>query len=274
MPVALLVLAALLALAAPSEQFDRAKLAYERNEYSRVIALVKPLLYPSIQLSSQEQVAEAHRLLGIALFKTHDEASAEKEFAILLNNNPDFHLDRLVDGVEVAQFVDQMRRRMEDELKRAKQLEQTRQEEERKRKQKEEEERRHRIQYVDREVRIIEHSYFVNFLPFGAGQLQNGQHQKGYALMISEGVLLAGSVGLWIAKQELYPDGKVHTPSQSESAATALQVARITTGGVFLGLWALGVWDALHHYVPTTKVYVPAPMPLQSGLGLEWNGRF
>ena len=54
-----------------------------------MIALVRPLLYPSIQLASSEQVTEAHRLLGIACFKTRDEAGAEHEFGILLSNNPE-----------------------------------------------------------------------------------------------------------------------------------------------------------------------------------------
>src|SRR5262249_23916871 len=224
-------LALLVALlgSAPSEQFDRARIAYEKNDYGRVIALVRPLLYPAIQLSSSEQVAEAHRLLGIAFFKTRDETSAEREFSILLNNNPDFRLDRLVDGVEVAQFVDRIRDHMEDELKRAKEIEEKRREEDRKRREHDEELRRKHPIYVDR--LMVAHSYYVNFLPFGAGQFENGQRGKGYAFLISEGTLAAASLTLRVVKQEEYPDAKIHLPGQSQAAATTLQWARILTGG-------------------------------------------
>jgi len=268
-----LLLALVLALA-PTEQFDRAKLAYDRNEYARVIALVRPLLYPSIQLSSQEQVIEAHRLLGIASFKTHDEAEAEKEFSILLNSNPDFHLDRLVDGAEVAQFVDRMRQNMEDELRRVKELERQREEEVKKRRGREEEERRKHPIYVDREVRLIEHPFAVNFLPFGAGQFQNGEVRKGYALLVSESVLAVTSLSIWLVEQELYPNGRASIQRNSQGVATTLQVARLSTGFGFYALWAVGAYDAIKHWVPMTKVYVPSPMPVASGVGVEWTGRF
>jgi hypothetical protein len=126
-----LLLVSLMTLA-PAEQFDRARVAYERNDYGSVVSLLSPLLYPSIQLASADQVVEAHRLLGIALYKTRDRAGAEREFAVLLNSNPDFRLDRLVDGVELAQFVDKMRQHMEDDLRRAKELEERQREDERK----------------------------------------------------------------------------------------------------------------------------------------------
>ena len=264
----IVVLVALVAIA-PSEQFDRAKVAYDRNEYARVIALVRPLLYPSIQLNSQEQVVEAHRLLGIAFFKTRDETQAEREFSILLNSNPDFHLDRLVDGAEVAQFVDRIRQHMEDELRRVKELERQREEEQKKRREREEEERRKHPIYVDREVRLIEHPFAINFFPFGAGQFQNGERRKGYTFLISEGVLAAASLSIWVAEQELYPNGRGSLKNDSQSVATTLQVARLTTGVGFYALWALGVYDAIKHWVPMTKVYVPSPMPVSSGVGLE-----
>ena len=270
----LLLFAALLG-SAPSEQLDRAKTAYDKNDYGRVVALVKPLLYPSIQLSSSEQVAEAHRLLGIASFKMRDEVGAEREFSILLNNNPDFRLDRLVDGAEVAQFVDQMRQKMEDELRRIKELERKREESERKRKAAEEAERRKHAERIYIERTYVQNNYLVNFLPFGAGQFQNGEKRKGWGFLVGEGVFGAASLSLWIAKHELYPDGKY--PRSDEGTATTIQVARITTGSVFLGLWALGIWDSLKHYQPVVvkeSPYIPMPAPVQSGAGLLWQGRF
>src|SRR5262249_47809663 len=151
--------------------------AYEKNDYGRVIALIRPLLYPNIQLASSEQVTEAHRLLGIAFFKTNDEGGAEREFAILLNNNPDFRLDRLVEGEEVAHFVDTMRQKMEDELRRLKEREREREEAEKKHKVEEEAQRRKRAERIYIERTYIQNPYLVNFLPLGAGQFQNGERR-------------------------------------------------------------------------------------------------
>jgi hypothetical protein len=269
-----LLLVALLG-SSPQEQFDRARIAYEKNDYGRVIALVRSLLYPSIQLSSSEQVTEAHRLLGIAFFKTRAEADAEREFAILLNNNPDFRLDRLVDGEEVAHFVDTMRQKMEDELRRIKEREREREESERKRKAAEEIERRRKAERIYIERTYTQNPYFVNFLPLGAGQFQNGERRKGYTFLVGESVLGAASLSLWIAKHELYPNGLY--PPRDEGTATTLQYARIITGGMFFGLWGLGIWDSLKHYQPVVikeSPFIPAPAPMQSGAGLLWQGRF
>jgi hypothetical protein len=268
---------ALFLAATPASQFESAKRAYDRNEYTRVVQLLRPLLYPEIQLSSPDEVTFAHRLLGIAMWKTHDAAGAEREFSILLANDPDFRLDRLVDGDDVAAFVDRIRQRSAEDLARAKQLERERAEAERKKHEREEEERKRHAERIYVPLRVVEHSYAVNFLPLGAGQFQNGDAHKGRIFLYTGAVLGATSLGLWIAKHEIYPDGRVHTPSQSETAATALQVARIATGGAFLALWAIGVYDALRHYQPEELKpgpAVPMPVPLAGGGGLSFTGSF
>jgi hypothetical protein len=273
---ALLVLLLALRLS-PVEQLGRARVAYERSDYRHVVELLSPLLYPTIRLDSQEQVLEAHRLLGIACWKTRNEAGAEREFAILLNRDPDFHLDPLVDGAEVAEFVDGMRRHMEEELRRAKEMERLRKEEAQRRQAREDEERRRRAERVFVEVRVVEHPYAVNFLPFGAGQLAEGQRGKGWALLAAESTFAAASLGLWIAEQVKYPDGRVHQPSQSLDTANALETVRIATGGAFFALWAIGVVDALRHFTPTsvtTSPLLPTPVAIEGGGALSWQGRF
>ena len=51
--------------------------------------------------------------------------------------------------------------------------------------------------------------HYVNFIPFGAGQLQNGGRGKGFGFAIAEGVTGAASAGIWLYLVDRYPDGRV-----------------------------------------------------------------
>jgi hypothetical protein len=131
------------------------------------------------------------------------------------------------------------------------------------------------VRYVERTSE--RHPYIINYLPFGAGQFQNGETGKGWAFLATEATFATASLTLWIVKHEIYPDDKVHLPDQSEGGATALQLARIMTGSAFFALWAVGAWDAVKHWTPTQIIespLVPMPIPTQGGLSLGWQGRF
>jgi hypothetical protein len=270
-----MILLLLVLAAAPTDRFEQARVAYERNDYKQVVSLVRPLLYPNIQLASQSEVQEAHRLLGIAWYKLHDEAAAEREFAILLENNPDFRLDRLVDGADVAQFVDRLRTRMEQELERARKLGAERAEAAERRRAREEEERRKNQPKVYVQVKVVEHPYALNNFPFGVGQWQNGQRGKALAFLGTEALFATTSFVLFLVRDFGYPSGQI--TSSNHGAASTIQTIQIATGGVFYGLWALGVADALKHYAPSTVTkspLFPSPQAMTNGGGLMWSGSF
>src|SRR5262249_19177638 len=60
------------AIASPSrnakQSLDQGRNAYDRGDYGRAITTIHPLLYPSIELSTEEEVVMAHRLLALSYF--------------------------------------------------------------------------------------------------------------------------------------------------------------------------------------------------------------
>ncbi|HTJ46320.1 MAG TPA: hypothetical protein VL463_29650 [Kofleriaceae bacterium] len=90
------------------------------------------------------------------------------------------------------------------------------------------------------------HPQYVDFIPFGAGQLQNGQRGKGLAFAIAEGATAATSAGIWLYLDRHYEDGRV--PADEALRSQRLQRIEIGTGVAFLALFALGVADALAHH--------------------------
>ena len=122
-------------------------------------------------------------------------------------------------------------------------------------------------------VRYERHSFAVNFIPFGAGQFQNGQRRKGWLFLGAEAVL-ARRLGRRVRHQlrastALTPHRRLQR-SRSRWASSARPRPSITrrktrrarcsrsswsSGGLFFAVAIWGVIDAIHHYQPE----VPLP---------------
>ena len=73
-------------------------------------------------------------------------------------------------------------------------------------------------------VRYERHSFAVNFVPFGAGQFQNGQRRKGWLFLGAEAALGAVSVGAFATNLGLYglaPHRKCNDPQSMGSECPA-----------------------------------------------------
>lgn len=232
--------------ASPGEDLARARLAYEQNDWTTAIRLLRPLLHPKIQLGTEAEVIQARKLLGASYFFSRAEDRARQEFRFLLDVEPDFTMDRVVDGPEVAAFFERLKAEWDDERRRARTELDRRRKEDEARRRREEEERRRRAERIYVEVRTRERSYAVNFLPFGAGQFQNRQPGKGWAFAVAGGVLGAASLATWATVQLRWPNGLV--PERESGTAASLELTHIVTGGLFFVIWGLGVLDSLEHY--------------------------
>lgn len=111
--------------------------------------------------------------------------------------------------------------------------------------------------------------YYVNFIPFGAGQYQNGERIKGTAFAVGEGAAAATSVGLWLYLSTHYKDGVV--PPADAQRARSLEVAELGTGVAFFVMYGWGVVDALWHVDTSAMV---APVPVQGGAALAATWRY
>jgi hypothetical protein len=257
----LLFLVALAQVAPPSAEFTRGKAAYERAEYTRAIEVLRPLLYPEIRLQTEGQVVETHRMLGVSHLFEKQNALAAQEFRKLLQLRPDYRFDALLDPPQVVDFFNTVLRDYEGELAQI----------EARRKQADREERERREAYERAkngptvvERHMIRNSFTVNFIPFGAGQFQNGQRKKGWAFLLSETTLGAVSVGAFATNFAVYGfrpkrtcpmDAPRCTDTKDEQRSETLTTVQLVSGGLFFAVAAWGIADAILNYKPE----VPAP---------------
>ncbi len=228
------------------EALDSGRTAYDRGDYGRAIDTIHPLLYPSIELGTEDDVIAAHKLLALSYFFVNKQKDAENEVTSLLALRPNYQLDPIVDPPVAVRFFEDVRRRQSDRINALKKREL----EEHERQQREEERRTAEARakaeriYVDRVVE--RHSRIIAMLPFGAGQAQNGQTGKAIAFGVTEGVLGIASVASYFTLQYRYPinpsTGHQQFPVSEQNTATALLSVQLAAGAAF---WATVVWGIL-----------------------------
>jgi hypothetical protein len=248
--------------APPSAEFTRGKAAYERAEYGRAIEVLRPLLYPELRLENEGQVVESHRMLGIAHLFEKQNALAAQEFRKLLQLRPDYRFDSLLDPPQVVDFFNGVLREYEGELAQI----------EARRKQADLEERQRREAYERAkkgplvvEKRFARNSFTTNFIPFGAGQFQNGQRRKGWGFLLGESALAAVSVGAFATNFAVYGfrpkrgclpmtamgSGAPCIPDfRDQRRSEALTTVQLVSGGLFFAVTAWGIADAILNFVP------------------------
>jgi hypothetical protein len=243
---------------AAREAFDRGRTAFGRAEYQRAIEILRPLLYPDPLLDSESEIVQAHRMLGVAYLFENKPQEARQEFEKLLDLRPDYRFDPLLDPQRVVDFFNGVlkeRKAILDDLIR-------------KQKEKEAAARRERerqealLRKPPTIVRHERHSFVVNFVPFGAGQFQNGHRRKGWFFLGAEAALGAASLGAFATNLWMYgltpnrkcniettstcPAGEIdHTQEDTSRMLTGVQVV---TGGLFFAVAIWGVIDAIINF--------------------------
>jgi hypothetical protein len=279
----------------PREAFDRGRTAFGRAEYKRAIEILHPLLYPEALLDSEGEVVQAHRMLGVAHLFENQPDEARREFRKLLELRPDYRFDPLLDPQRVVDFFNAVVKEEESTIavfeKRRKQRDLEIAEERRRRE-------AARLPQLSAAVVYQRHSFLVNFVPFGAGQFQNGHRKKGWMFLTTELALAAVSVGAFATNLALYgldprlgcneprpPDlGGLSTECPTTSldysdANTSRWLTRtqLVTGGLFYAVAIWGIVDALRYYQRDTLLarstagadfrFAVSP----TGLGAAWR---
>jgi hypothetical protein len=212
----------------------RAAAAYEYGDMNQIVEAARPVTEGYLLATNEEQ-AEAYRLLGIGLFLTDRMAGAEHAFNELLNRVPSARLDPTTTRPELVAFFEYVRR-----------------------------------QRLNKELSA--RRYVYNLLP-PLGQFQNGDRVTGWVLLgvesaslatcLTTAILLKG--GIW-----LHPDG---TPRNvSYDTANAARTANRISLGVFAATFVYGVIDGLIgysrpvHSKPMAIRFQPTP----NGFGLTF----
>jgi hypothetical protein len=242
-------------------EFNAGRRAYEQRRYQEVVNRLRPLLYPSILLASEEQTIDAHKLLAISHFLLDDREAAKRELVSLIGYRPDYVFDPTADPPKAVEFFEVVRRDLDKRAKEAR----DRQAREEERRRLEEELARRRVVFVDR-TQIVERvvdrrTRWPLYVPFGYGQFDNRQRGKGWFFLSAESVLLAGT----ITSAAIYGAGQGHWHRSDKTAIYALQSTVWAGGAAFVGVLVWGVVDALKNAPPRESVITKDPVPAPPG---------
>lgn len=272
---ALAVLWSSAALAGVSDDLKRARENVEYGDYPRAAELA--LRAAENPAARDPERVEAYRLLGLAQFNLGKKDDARGAFMNLLSVEPDYALDPFFVPPVVVAFFDQVKTDNEvalAQIRERKRLirEQERLRDEDRRRFLAEEEKRKKLALDEMSKkaastvvrRIEERQYWIVWMPFGLGQVQNGDTKAGgilAALQLGSGLVSAGSYTLIEALRE--GTGRFDQTSGNLNTAERLNVVKWITAGLFYGLWAYGVYDAHQSFQSQVvrEEIIPLPAP-------------
>jgi hypothetical protein len=239
---------------------------------------------------TDQELTELHKLAGLSAFYLKKMQQAESHLVAVIQLDPDYSLDPFLVAPSAIRYFEKLRSDHSGELEAIREQKRLRTErlrreaEDRERTRREAEEQRRRIEQLSNRVtveRVETRSYVVNFLPFGAGQFQQGRTKLGIIFAATEGVLAVTSIIAYFAYSAEITDrtttlngfvGNTGSYSFTETGipasrwrhANAWRITKYTAGGGFWLTYAIGVVDALVHHkdqVVTRTVVQPPVEP-------------
>ncbi|MBI5526166.1 MAG: hypothetical protein HY897_07510 [Deltaproteobacteria bacterium] len=235
-----ILFAAVLALAAataraegPEAELKKGVYAFEHGDYAEAISTLTAILSP-LRLTSEDDIVSARKYLGAAYYFSQKKDEAADEFRKLVILKPDFKLDPFNFPPPLVLFFDGIKAGLSDRLEKPKPPDDKK------------DLVKETVRIIDR--RVEKRSLYVNFIPFGAPQFQNGQRTKGWILFGTEAALAGTNVlSYWMARS--FADGRGYVAAESDRAKAGtwatIQMASLT---VFGGAVAYGIIDGLANY--------------------------
>lgn len=232
------------------EDFEAARSAYESADYAVAAQRFEKLGGGDTpRLTNRSLMLEAKKYLGASYLFLGKLQLAEAEFERLLRLDSQYILDPLAFPEEVQRLFARVKARLDSE-RRVAEEEQRREQERLARKESEriegERKRWARLTALAQEERVLEQrSRWIALMPFGIGQVQNGQASLGAVLAVSEVSLLLVSLVSWGVHETLR--GQAPGLEERNEYNLTERVSRYTNQ-VSLGLFAViaitGIIDA------------------------------
>ena len=249
------------------EDFEKARSAYESQDYAKAVSLFEALAGGDVpQLTNRSLVLESKKYLGASYLFLGKLAQAEQEFTRLLRMDPGYLLDPLGFPEEVQRLFARVKMQLEAE-RRASEEERKREEariarEQTERAEKERQRWAKLAALAENETVQERRSRWVALVPFGAGQFQNGHTALGAVLAVSEGSLLALSVVTYVLHDHLR--GQRPKPNERADARLAERGFRYTNQisfGLFAVIAVAGIIDAQVRFQDTYEYERKRPLP-------------
>lgn len=232
------------------EEFESARSAYESQDYALAVKRFAALGGgDSPALTNRSLLLESKKYLGASYLFLGKLQLAEAEFERLLRMDPQYILDPLAFPGEVQRLFAGVKSRLDAERRTA-EVEQKREQERLQKlesdKQGAERRRWGQLTEMAETERVQEvHSRWVALMPFGIGQLQNGNGDLAAVLAVSEGSLLVVSFVSWIVHENLR--GQQPGLNERDEFSLTERVSRYTNQvslGLFGAVALTGIIDA------------------------------
>lgn len=260
--------------ATPTEKWSDGKIAFARGQYRKAIELLRALLRPEVLLESENDLVQAHRMLGVAFLFENQPNAAREEFRQLLELRPESRFDPLLDPPFIVDFFNGVLKEQQAEIRRLELL-------------RERSGKGGSAGAPSRPVLAVRNPYAICFVPFGAGQFQNGDRRKGWAFLGGETLFASVSVAAFISNFALYgihprrdclapttgpdappggcpPDRIDHHDEEISRTLTKVQVG---SGILFFATAVWGMVDAVRGYRPYSLEPVDAAEGTPRGEG-------
>jgi hypothetical protein len=232
---------------------------------------------------SDKDLAELHKLAGLSAFNLNRTEDAGRHFRALLRLEPDFNLDPFAMPPPAVAYLDGIREQMSAELDLVRQerllrVERERTETERRERERvASEEQRRRVETLSRQVtvrQVEKRSFLVNFVPFGAGQFQQGRTGLGTLFAATQGALAVTSLISYFAYNGLIETKDVmvddirgpkevpvrYIPTESVPQAQAWTWLKWGSAAGFYAVYAVVV----DTHIETLPASAPPPPPRES----------
>lgn len=239
------------AAATPADDFDRATQLFRAHDWQSAVPLLGAVLYPHPLLGSASQVFEAHVFLGASELELGDAQTARDEFEKALQIDADRTLTTLTFSPTAIEAFEATKTDVHARTA-AEAAARTRAEASQKLR-----------DYLKSIVVVEQHTYALNFAPFGLGQYQNGDKKKFVVLAAAEATTGATSVVIFAYLVNKYGiSGTVNPKLDDPHTVLRLQQLEIGSSVAFYALYAYGVIDAVLHYQGQTRVQTdPSLLP-------------
>jgi hypothetical protein len=267
------LLAAPLAAADEQAELEKARAAYLAKNYDEAAKRFGALVDPKTGIKDATLLSQARMYWGAVLIARGDKPAALEVFERLMLDDALFEPDPLSFSSEIINTFIDVRAKLRERLKAAA-AEAARAEAAKKARDRDAKERYDAwlakvVENAQEEHVTVRHSRVVACVPFGAGQLQNGQRALGYTLLGVEAALLAGTfvtVPMYgyardRANEEASSRDIEGKAQAYQDRAETIRYVNLGLAGAFVAVAAIGVLQANLAFIPESKETHRRPLP-------------
>jgi hypothetical protein len=273
----------------PKKTLERGTLEFDHKNFGNAVKILRPLIYPVIQLTSEDDIVKAHEILALSHFYIGKQKEAKDEFVLLLYLHPGHKLDPFLVPPAAVSFFQQIKNDPELKAKLEKIERERKEKEARLAKQNDKKNKKPAGYKLYFERTEVFNSRLIAFLPFGLGQFQNNQSEKGIAFAVVEGAALITNISsYWALIGLANEDGRYS--DEDITLARGLRVTQYVSLAILAASFIYGVIDANIYFEPSTlgpykqirqEEVVPGankptitPTAIPSGAGLSFSMQF